>query len=41
VVADGCYASHENLNIAKAMGVKRTVFNKPAGLTYAAMGVKK
>jgi len=41
VVADGCYASHENLNTAKAMGVKRTVFNKPAELTYTAMGVKK
>ena len=41
VVADGCYASVENVTQAKAMGVKRNVFNKPAGLSYTAMGVKK
>lgn len=41
VVADGCYASVDNVTQAKAMGVKRNVFNKPAGLTYTAMGVKK
>jgi IS5 family transposase len=41
VVADGCYVSNENVKSAKELGAKRTVFNKPAGLSYNAMGVKK
>jgi IS5 family transposase len=41
VVADGCYVTHENVKNAKALGIKRTVFNKPAGLSYTDMGVKK
>ena len=41
VVADGCYANHANVEAAKALGVKRAVFNKPAGLSYTDMGVKK
>jgi IS5 family transposase len=41
VVADGCYVSNQNVKSAKALGVKRTVFNKRAGMSYTAMGVKK
>lgn len=41
VVADGCYVSHANVDEAKQLGVKRTVFNKPAGLSYTDMGVKR
>ena len=41
VVADGCYASHANVDCARALGVKRTVFSKPAGLGLHPMGVKK
>ena len=41
VVADGCYASHANVDAAKEMKVKRTVFNKPAGLSLLDLGVKK
>lgn len=41
VVADGCYASQANVQRARAMGTKRTVFSKPAGLGLHAMGVKK
>ena len=41
VVADGCYASHANVDADKEMKVKRTVFNKPAGLRLLDMGVKK
>jgi len=41
VVADGCYASHANVDRARALGVKRTVFSKPAGLGLHQMGVKK
>lgn len=40
-VADGAYASQENVTQARQMGVKRAVFNKKRGLTYHAMGVKK
>ena len=39
-VADGGYASQENVTKAKIRGVKRVVFNKPAGLSLQAMGVK-
>ena len=41
VVADGCYASQENVEVAKASGVKRNVFSKPVGLTLTDMEVKK
>lgn len=41
VVADGCYASQENVKSAKALGVKRNVFSKPVGLSLGDMGVKK
>ena len=41
VVADGCYASQENVKLAKALGVKRNAFSKPVGLTLGDMGVKK
>ena len=41
VVADGCYASQENVKLAKALGVKRNVFSKMVGLTLSDMGVKK
>lgn len=40
-VADGCYASQENVKSAKALGVKRNVFSKMVGLTLSDMGVKK
>lgn len=41
VVADGCYASQANVRSARALGAKRTVFNKPAGLGLHDMGVKQ
>jgi len=41
VVADGGYASQANAANARALGVKRAVFNKPVGLSYHDMGVKK
>ena len=41
VVADGCYASQDNVKQAKAHGVKKNVFTKPVGLTLTDMGVKK
>ena len=41
VVADGCYASQDNVRQAKSEGVKRNVFSKPVGLSLTDMGVKK
>lgn len=41
VVADGGYASQDNVTRARASGVKRAVFNKRVGLSYHQMGVKK
>ena len=41
VVADGGYASQDNVTRARASGVKRAVFNKRVGLGYHQMGVKK
>lgn len=41
VVADGGYASRENVRQARERGVKRAVFNKPVGLGLHEMGVKK
>lgn len=40
-VADGGYASAENVDKARADGVVRAAFHKRAGLGYHAMGVKK
>jgi IS5 family transposase len=40
-VCDGCYASLDNIENAKALGVKRVVFHKKCGLSYLKMGVKK
>jgi IS5 family transposase len=40
-VADGGYASQENVEKAKAAGVKKNVFNKRVGLGYHQVGVKK
>ena len=39
-VADGCYASSSNVDMAKAMGVKRVAFHKKAGITLSQMGIK-
>lgn len=41
VVADGGYASRDNVHQARERGVKRAVFNKPVGLGLHEMGVKK
>ena len=41
VACDGCYASHDNANKARNIGVKRTVFSKPVGLGLHQMGVKQ
>ncbi len=40
VVADGGYASQENVAKGRGLGVKRVAFHKPAGLSLHAMGVK-
>jgi len=41
VVADGGYASQENVEKARGTGVERAVFNKRVNLGYHQMGVKK
>jgi IS5 family transposase len=41
VVADGGYASQANVTQARESGIKHAVFNKPVGLSYHQMGVKK
>lgn len=40
-IADGGYASVENVTRARSQGVRRSAFHKRAGLGYHAMGVKK
>ena len=40
-VADGGYASQDNVLKSREMGVKHVVFNKNVGLSYHAMGVKR
>ena len=40
VVADGGYASQENVVKGRGLGVKRVAFHKPVGLSLHAMGVK-
>jgi IS5 family transposase len=41
VVADGGYATIDNLKTAKGLGIRRVVFHKKRGLTLGAMGVKQ
>lgn len=41
VVADGGYASQQNVRETRALGVRQAVFNKRVGLGYHDMGVKK
>lgn len=41
VVADGSYASKDNVKSARALGVQHAVFHKRAGLSYNDMGVKE
>lgn len=41
IVADGGYASQDNVQYARELGVKRRVFNKPVGLSLHDMGVKR
>ena len=41
VVADGGYATVDNAQVAKELGIKRRVFHKKKGITLALMGVKK
>lgn len=41
VVADGGYASQENVRKGRDKGVKRVVFHKRVGLSNQAMGVKQ
>ena len=41
VVADGGYASQDNVAEGRAIGVKRVVFHKRAGLSCSVMGVKE
>jgi len=40
-IADGCYASGDNVDTAKKMGVKRVAFHKKAGITLSQMGIKE
>ena len=39
-IADGCYASHKNVDDANALGVNRVAFHKKNGVTLSAMGIK-
>lgn len=40
-IADGCYASHDNVDNAKALGIKRVAFHKKNGIGLSAMGIKR
>lgn len=40
-VSDGCYASLDNVNKGRALGVRRVVFSKKRGIGYHDMGVKE
>lgn len=40
-IADGCYASQDNVATAKAMGVERVAFHKKNGITLSVMGIKE
>lgn len=39
-IADGCYASSDNVETARERGVKRVAFHKKAGITLSQMGIK-
>lgn len=41
VVADGGYASQDNLQKGKALGIKQVVFHKKRGITISKMGVRE
>ncbi len=40
VVADGGYASQDNVSKGRGLGIKRVVFHKRVGISFHAMGVK-
>lgn len=40
-IADGCYASHDNVSSAKAMGVEKVAFHKKNGITLREMGIQE
>ena len=40
-IADGCYASINNVNKAKEKGVKRPAFHKKRGISVSMMGIKE
>jgi len=40
-VSDGCYASLDNVDEGRALGINRVVFHKKRGISYLDMGVKK
>lgn len=40
-IADGGYASQDNINKGKALGIKRVAFHKKKGITLRAMGIQK
>lgn len=40
-IADGGYASQENIDDGKALGIKRVAFHKKKGISLSAMGVKQ
>ncbi len=40
-VSDGCYASLDNVDEGRALGISRVVFHKKRGISYLDMGVKK
>lgn len=40
-IADGCYASHHNVDTGKKLGVKQVAFHRKNGITLSAMGVKE
>jgi transposase, IS5 family len=40
-IADGGYASQDNIDRGKAMGIKRVAFHKKNGLTLKAMGIQE
>jgi len=40
-VSDGCYASLDNVQKGRALGIRRVVFHKKRGISYLDMGVKE
>ena len=40
-IADGCYASLDNIESAKEMGVQKVAFHKKNGIPVSAMGIKE